>query len=108
MPRSLLTPDTLIDLAAARRLTRLIVKDEITRPMREAVEDHAHEKLAYLVNCPYCVSVYTSAFITLSGILFPRASKPFRYALAIAEAQATLTDVENQRSALNQDYGPGL
>lgn len=99
---------TVTDLAAARRLTRLITKDEITRDLREVHAIQKHEKLSYLVNCPICVGVYTSAAVVLSSMLFPRASKPFIYALALAEAQATLTELENQREALVENYGPAL
>lgn len=100
--------NVLVDLAAARRLTRLVVEDEITREFREhSFFDH-HEKLSYLVNCPFCVSIYTSAFVAVSSILFPRASKPLIYALALAEAQATLKELEDQRDALVQDYGSAL
>lgn len=100
--------DTVTQLAAARRLTRLITKDEIARPVRENSFVHSHEKLTYLVNCPICVSVYTSAAVVLSSILFPRVSKPIITALALAEAQATLVELEAQRDALVQDYGPPL
>lgn len=100
--------DTAVDLAAARRLTRLVVKDSITEDFREHKFFHKHEKLQYLVNCPICVGVYTSAAIVVSSMLFPRASKPVKYFLAIAEAQATLTELEAQRAALVDNYGPPL
>jgi hypothetical protein len=97
-----------INLAASRRLTRLITQDEITQPIRDHHAITSHEKISYLLNCPICVGVYTSAAVTLSSILFPKASKPFRYFLALAELQATLTELESQRAALVQDYGPPL
>lgn len=96
------------DLAAARRLTRLVVEDEITAPIRAHGFFKRHDKLSYLINCPYCVAVYTSAFVSLSSIVFPRASKTLLYALALAEFQASLKDFESQRQALVQDYGPPL
>lgn len=98
----------LIDLAAARRLSRLIAKDEITRPLREHPQVQKNQKLLYLLHCEICLGVYTSAAITISSILFPKASKPIRYALALAEMQATLIELESQRAALVQDYGPPL
>lgn len=101
-------PDAAIQLGAARRLTRLVTKDTITEDFREHKFFHKHEKLQYLVNCPICVSVYASAGVVLASMLFPRASKPVLLALALAEAQATFTELENQREALVQDYGPAL
>lgn len=100
--------ELLIDVAASKRLTRLIVKDEITRPLREHPEVEKHEKLSYLLNCPYCVSIYTSAAVTVAGIVFPKASKPLIYALALAEAQAQLHELDEQRAALAEDYGSAL
>lgn len=100
--------DVGLDLLAARRLTRLIVEDEITAPIRESKHVEKHEKLSYLLNCPYCVGVYTSGLIALSSIVFPRGSKLLRYALALAEAQATWKDIESQRQALVDNYGPPL
>lgn len=104
-----LTPFGLfLDTAASRRLTRLVTKDEITRPFREHEFFNKHEKLQYLVNCPFCVSVYTAAFMAGSSIVFPRASKVLRYALAMSEVQSTLTELEAQRDALVEDYGSSL
>ena len=97
-----------LDIAAAKRLTRLIVDDEITRPIREHHSVTKHEKLSYLLNCPYCVSVYTSALVTFSSMLLPKASRPVIYLLALAEAQAQLTEYEAQRAALTENYGPPL
>ena len=104
-----LTPfDLFLDTAASRRLTRLVTKDEITQGFRDHEFFDKHEKLQYLVNCPFCVSVYTGAVMAASSILFPRASKVLRYALAMSEVQSTLTELEAQRDALIDDYGSSL
>lgn len=100
--------ETSIKLAAARRLTRLITQDEISRPIREHQILHKHEKLTYLLHCPICVAVYTSSGVVLFDMLFPRVAKPVLTALALSEAQATLIELEAQRDALEQDFGPAL
>lgn len=97
-----------VNFAASKRLTRLVVEDEITRPIRESHAITKHEKLSYLLNCPYCVSVYTGLGVALSSIVFPKASKFLRYGLALSEIQCSLKDLEEQRAALVQDYGPPL
>lgn len=59
----------LLTLLATARATRLITDDRITRAPRHAVVrwSFAHSKredgglLAYLVFCPWCVSVYVGA-----------------------------------------------
>jgi hypothetical protein len=97
-----------VSTAASRRLTRLVTKDEITRPIREHEFFDNHEKLRYLVNCPMCVSVYTAAFTAVSSTLFPKATKVLLYALAMSEVQSTLTELEAQKDALVDDYGSSL
>lgn len=96
--------DLAVDLAASRRITRLITKDAITEPVRDHSFFHKHEKLSYLINCPICVGIYTSAGVVLSSIVFPRASKPIRYFLALAELQASLTEEETRRDASSQGF----
>jgi hypothetical protein len=100
--------DLAVNTAASRRLTRLVTKDEITRPFRDHKFFDNHDKLSYLVNCPMCVSVYTAAFVSVSSTLFPKASRVLLYALAMSEVQSTLTELEAQKDALVDDYGSSL
>lgn len=71
--------DLAIDVAATTRLTRLVVDDGIARPVREKVESvtGTDSSWTYLVNCPYCVSVWAG----LAVQLLPR---PIRLALALS------------------------
>jgi hypothetical protein len=54
--------DLLTDALASYRLTKLVRDDFITQPVRDAVFEHSgppeRSKLAYLINCPWCLSVY--------------------------------------------------
>lgn len=60
---------------ATKRLTQLIVEDELTRPLREAVDRWAHgapefsfrDRVATLVMCPACMSVWSGGAILLAG-----------------------------------------
>lgn len=71
-----------IRAAATARLTRLVVDDEITREMREAVEGlWPGSKAAYFVTCPYCVSVWAGA---LAAVL------PLPVASALAFSSGTI------------------
>lgn len=60
-----MTQLTVVEVAATARITRLVVEDEIFRPVREGIEDWAgpDSKLTYLVNCPYCVSVWAGSAV---------------------------------------------
>jgi hypothetical protein len=58
------------------RLTRLVSRDEITRPIREAVlrrlndEKPSHVRLAYLMECGWCTSVWWAAAHVGAGLLW--------------------------------------
>ena len=97
-----------LDTLAARRITRFIVEDKLAEDFRELKFFHKHEKLQYLVNCPYCVGIYASAAVVISSMLLPKVAKPAIYALALAEVNATAKDLEAQREALVENYGPPL
>lgn len=81
--------DVLIDVAATTRATRLVVNDEISRPAREKITEVLPDgRLEYLVNCPYCVSVWAGFAVQI----LPR---PVVYALALSGASVAgrwLTD----------------
>jgi len=63
----------LVDVAATYRLTRLIIADEITTEARDKAlegidrlqKKHPKlaEKLEYMLDCPWCVSVWAGAVI---------------------------------------------
>lgn len=100
----------LIDGLAAKRLTRLVHEDEITRTLREHIHTHNPPlpRLSYLIECPICLSVYSSFLVSVCAITFPKASKVLRYALALAELQALYTEYEARRSASHHDFGEPL
>jgi hypothetical protein len=56
-----MNPVALVVMAlAVARLTGLITEDKITEGIRERLLDRLDEdsKLAYLITCPWCVSIY--------------------------------------------------
>lgn len=56
---------TWLDLAvvvlATARLTRLVTSDYLTDPPRVWLQRRLPEKLAYLLGCPWCASVWVAA-----------------------------------------------
>lgn len=71
--------DAAVSLAATHRITKLVVEDEITRPLREYIEERwSGSRLAYLVSCPACVSVWAGAAV----VAMP---KPLRWTLALSD-----------------------
>lgn len=64
----------LIAALAVARVTRLVTADEISRELRDAVmrrlDDRKalHLKLAYLMECPWCVSIWVG-LATISAVV---------------------------------------
>lgn len=50
--------DLLTLFLATYRGTKLVIDDEITRPIREKVHRLGNAKLSYLISCPWCTSPY--------------------------------------------------
>lgn len=67
---------------AADRATQLVTEDEITRPLREAVQRRwPNSRIAYAVGCRACISVW--AGLALSSGKVPRTVS---WALALSAA----------------------
>lgn len=82
----------LIDVVAAYRLTRLVVADTITEPLRDRVARfiRVHE----LVTCRWCSGVWIGAGVAASRWLIPDVWNPVAWALTAATAAALLTSLE--------------
>jgi hypothetical protein len=81
--------DLVVDAGATARLTRLITRDKITAPLRDWAMRTERGRTTYLVNCPYCVSVWAGLLVA-SGLVPERV----RWALALSEAVAVMTHQE--------------
>ena len=69
----------IVPLLATLRLTRLAVEDEITRPIREKIEERwPDSQLNYLVGCEACSSVW-------AGLVVQVLPKPVLLALALSQ-----------------------
>jgi hypothetical protein len=82
--------DAIIDAAATHRLTKLVIDDFITEPLREKVfekfGDPSESKVSYLITCPWCVSFWAGAGVVAARTLAPKAWRPLAYALAFSSA----------------------
>jgi hypothetical protein len=83
----------LIDSLATYRLVKLVRHDRITEPMCAAVvENHGppeRSKVSYLIDCPWCLSFYFGAALTVGRLRWPRATE----AMARTFAVSALTSV---------------
>lgn len=83
--------ELLLDALASWRIVRLLQKDEITAHARHNLIgwtlDKKHPQIRYLISCPHCLSVWSSAFV----LLLRRA--PFGHVLRDLLAVAGLVSV---------------
>jgi hypothetical protein len=67
-----------VDGLASYRLVKLVRDDRITEPARDAAQRRAgppeQSSLTYLMTCPWCLSVYFGASLTLGRLRWPRAT----------------------------------
>ena len=94
-----------VDALAVWRLTRLVAVDGITSPIRERITEWAEaqpestlrEKVAELVGCPHCVSVWTAL-----GLVFVVRRQPWWPRMADALALAAVSSlIADGRDALD-------
>lgn len=100
--------NTAVRLLAAYRLTRLVVADEITKDARRAIQRRVPEKVAYLLGCPWCASMYLAPLISGANVLWPnsrlvRAGTEALAGSAVAGLVATWLHVEEETGELLED-----
>lgn len=79
---------------AVHRLTRLLVEDEILRPVRERIAPDDESRLAYFVTCPWCVSIYVAVGWAGLSTVAPRAARAVGAVLAWSAASGLLSSWE--------------
>lgn len=86
----------LLDSLAVYRITRLIVTDEITAPLRDPIidwlDEHEHPKLAYLLSCPWCASVWAAAAVLLIRWRAPKVWAQLRWALSMSATAGIIAE----------------
>lgn len=88
LPQKATTMNTLAThVLATSRLTRLVIDDKITEPIRNRLHDLNSPTLSYLITCPWCVSIWAASTLTLANqTLPPSLSHLLTQALALSEA----------------------
>ncbi|WP_187366756.1 DUF1360 domain-containing protein [Nocardioides dongxiaopingii] len=65
----------LVDALATYRLVKLVKDDKIAEPVRDRVVEAQgppdRSKVSYLVHCPWCLSIYFGAAVTLARHRWP-------------------------------------
>jgi hypothetical protein len=72
---------------ATYRLSRLIVEDEITSPIRDKVwKTHPphSSKVGYLLTCYWCSSIYAASALEISRIIAPKTTQKVETVLALS------------------------
>lgn len=89
--------DLVLGALAVHRLTRLVVDDKITEPLRERVTgagDDEPEGLAYFVTCPWCVSMWVAGGWLALRTIAPRTARALGTVLASSSVAGLLASWE--------------
>lgn len=77
-----------VDGLACYRLVKLIRDDQVTEPVRRAVIERQgppeRSKISYLITCPWCLSVYFGAALTLGRRGWPSGTDAVARTLALS------------------------
>ena len=91
--------DFTTDALAVKRLTRLIVEDTITEPVRNAIfkrfgPPETSRGVSFLVTCPHCVSIWVAAGVTAARMITPRVWSPVARGLALSAVTSLIAERE--------------
>lgn len=93
--------DLLVDAVATYRLTRLVVQDDITAPLRAKVRHAAMRqidspgiasKIDTLISCPWCVSMWIAGGVYVARRAAPRAWAPLAAILVCSATSGLLAE----------------
>lgn len=87
--------DFTIDTLAVLRITRLLAEDTILDKPRDWVVLNAPDKLAYLVTCPHCLSIYAGGAAVLLRTVAPRAWNALATALALSAVTSIKAELDS-------------
>lgn len=73
---------------ASYRVTRLVTADYVLDTPRRWVQQHAPENVAYLVGCPWCVSMYVGPAVAAAVIVWPSNRAVLAGAVGLAASAA--------------------
>ena len=110
--------DLAVDALAVHRITRLVTRDTITRPVRVRIIRWAYEdggrdpdwsdaawdafphgddnapKVAALVTCPWCVSIYAASAVVAARLFAPGLWRPVARLLALSSIAFLISNRE--------------
>jgi uncharacterized protein DUF1360 len=90
-----------VDALACYRFVKLIRDDRVFEPVRDSVaERHGppeRSKLSYFLACPWCLSFYAGAALTLCRARWPRATEGVARTLALSALVGVTSRYVDQR-----------
>lgn len=99
--------DLALDALASYRLTKLVRDDMITQPLRDAVEQRHgppdRSRVTYLLNCPWCLSVYFGLALALARGRLPGFTRVVSRALAVSALTGLLAERADASRPADQD-----
>jgi hypothetical protein len=84
--------DLVIDSLAVWRIVRFIQRDSLVEgPREELINRYGHLKIAELLTCPWCLSIWVGAAVTLARAAAPRVWGMIARGLAFSAGAGVIT-----------------
>jgi hypothetical protein len=88
----------LVDALATFRLVKLVREDRVMEPLREGVRSRHgppdDSKVSYLIDCPWCLSIYFGAALSLGRLRWPRTTALVSRSLALSALTGLVAEHE--------------
>lgn len=87
--------DLLVDVFACHRVTKLVVEDVVTQPLRQKIFDKkapTEDSWTYIFTCPWCASIWIGAGIVAARTVAPKAWDPVARLLALSSATGLIAE----------------
>ena len=91
-----MSTDLVEDALATHRLTKLVLDDRLTAPLRDRLFKRfppESTKIGYLFTCPWCTSIWLGAGVATARLVAPRAWRPIARMLAFSSATGLLEEL---------------
>lgn len=92
-----MTRDDVLDALAVWRIVRFVQRDSLVEEPREAlINRYGHLKIAELLTCPWCLSIWVAAGVVLARAAAPRVWGMIARGLAFSAGAGVITDLVDQ------------
>lgn len=87
----------MLDALAVWRIVRFVQRDSLVEELREAlINRYGHLKIAELLTCPWCLSIWVAAGVVIARAAAPRVWGMIARGLAFSAGAGVITGLVDQ------------